>query len=188
VYITHRGLKKVFSKDKTLSKWQDRANEPELEAILLQRLMVRFGASKAQAENAMKEVGETPVNTSTNNALETAGTSSLRQMPDGNTVIVVNDAFDRAWRRAGLAIESAGLMLEDKDREQGIYFLRPIKLQNSWLERLKFWNWREQADKQYLVKVKDTGKASEISVSDQHGISSKVTNQLTEEIYKYINQ
>jgi len=188
VYITHRGREKVFSKDKTLSKWQTRANDPELEAVLLQRLMVRFGVSKTQAENAMADNGVTSANTSEDSALIVAGTSSLRQLPDGSTVIVVNDAFDRSWRRAGLAIESASLVLEDKDREQGIYFLRPIKLQNSWFERLKFWKWGDQADQQYLVKVKDGGVLCEVSVTDQDGVSNKVTNKLIEEIYKYINQ
>jgi len=188
VYITHRGREKVFSKDKTLSEWQARANEPALEAILLQRLMVRFGISKTQAANAMAENEGKTENQSVNSALEPVGTSSLRQISGGNNIIVVNDAFDRSWRRAGLAIESAGLMLEDKDREQGIYFLRPIKLQVSWLEKLKFWNWKEQTNKQYLVKVKDAGETCEVSVADEDGISNKVTNQLTEEIYKYINQ
>ena len=188
VYITHRGREKVFSKDKTLSKWQTRANDPELEAVLLQRLMVRFGVSKTQVENAMADNGVTSANTSEDSALIVAGTSSLRQLPDGSTVIVVNDAFDRSWRRAGLAIESASLVLEDKDREQGIYFLRPIKLQNSWFERLKFWKWGDQADQQYLVKVKDGGVLCEVSVTDQDGVSNKVTNKLLEEIYKYINQ
>jgi len=184
VYITHRGREKVFSKDKTLSKWQTRSNDPELEAVLLQRLMVRFGVSKTQAENAMAENGVA----SDDSALIVAGTSSLRQLSDGATVIVVNDAFDRSWRRAGLAIQSASLVLEDKDREQGIYFLRPIKLQTGWTEKLKFWKWGDQADQQYLVKVKDGGAVCEVSVTDQDGVSSKVTNQLTEEIYKYINQ
>ena len=188
VYITHRGREKVFSKDKTLSKWQTRANDPELEAVLLQRLMVRFGVSKTQAENAMADNGVMSANTSKDSALIVAGTSSLRQLPDGATVIVVNDAFDRSWRRAGLAIESASLVLEDKDREQGIYFLRPIKLQNSWFEWLKFWKWGDQADQQYLVKVKDGGVLCEVSVTDQDGVSNKVTNKLLEEIYKYINQ
>ena len=188
VYITHRGREEVFSKDKTLSKWQARANDPELEAIMLQRLMVQFGASETQAADEAAGIDTTTENTSEDSALKVAGTSSLRQLSDGTTVIVVNDAFDRSWRRAGLAIESASLALEDKDREQGVYFLRPIKLQTGWFEKVKFWKWGDQTDQQYQVKVKDGGAVCEVSVTDQDGVGSKVTNQLTEEIYKYINQ
>lgn len=186
VYITHRGREQVFSQDQTLSKWQARANDPELEAVILQRLMVRFGASEKQAASSMAVIEANKP--SADSSLEPAGTSSLREISGGNVIIVVNDAFDRSWRRAGLAIESAGLGLEDKDREQGIYFLRPVKIQSGWMEKLKFWKRSELANKRYRVKVKDGGESCEVAVTDQDGVSNSVTNQLTEEIYKYINQ
>ncbi|MFZ2542096.1 MAG: outer membrane protein assembly factor BamC [Gallionella sp.] len=189
VYITHRGIKQVFSEDKTSSEWRVRANDPEMEAIMLQRLMVRFGASEVQASSAVIQA-EVPVASSVpaSSTSEPAGTSSLREVSGGDLVIVVNDTFDRVWRRTGLAIESAGLGLEDKDRDMGTYFLRPIKVQSSWLDKLKFWKKSEYAEKSYRVYVKDGGAVCEVSVTDQHGASSKVTKQLTESIYKDINQ
>lgn len=189
VYITHYGREEVFSEDKSSSKWQARANDPELEAIMLQRLMVRFGVSETQAASA---VVATEVVASSNAAISSApeplGTSSLREVSGGNVIIVVNDAFDRSWRRAGLAIESAGLGVEDKDREKGTYYLRPVKVQSGWFEKLKFWKKSEQAGKGFRVNVKDGGVACEVSVTDQDGASTIVTKKLTEEIYKYINQ
>ena len=53
VHITHFGMVQVYSPDMTSSRWQPRAEDPELEAIMLQRLMVRFGASEAQAASAV---------------------------------------------------------------------------------------------------------------------------------------
>jgi len=188
VHITHRGIVEVFSEDKTTSQWRARANDPEMEAIMLQRLMVRFGASEAQAAsavvavNALAEPASAPVNTN-----EPVGTASLREITGGNVVIVVNDAFDRSWRRVGLAIESAGLGVEDKDREMGVYFLRPVKVQSGWLEKLKFWKRGEQAGKNYRVTIKKSDGACEVSVTNQDGASSKVTKQLTEAIFKNIN-
>ena len=189
VYITHHGKEEVFSEDKTTSKWQARAYEPEMEAIMLQRLMVRFGVGEAQATSAVAATGVMAAGSApTGSTPEPAGTSSLREVSGGNVIIVVNDAFDRSWRRAGLAIESAGLAVEDKDREKGIYFLRPVKVQSGWLDKLKFWKDSEDAGKGYRVNVKDGGAACEVSVTDQDGASNKVTKQLTEAIYKYINQ
>jgi outer membrane protein assembly factor BamC len=189
VYITHRGIEQVYTEDKSSSKWQPRPNEPELEAIMLQRLMVRFGASEAQAKEAVavaatKAVVSAPVGS----APEPAGTATLREVAGGNVIITVNDAFDRSWRRVGLAIESAELGVEDKDRQMGTYFLRPIKVQSSWTEKLKFWKQDDPAGKHYRVNVKDGGTACEVSVTDQDGASSNVTKRLTEEIYKHINQ
>jgi len=190
VYITHRGLEQVYTEDKTSSKWRPRANDPELEAIMLQRLMVRFGASEAQAkkEVAATEAKVAVVSATTTGAPEPAGTASLREISAGNVIIVVNDAFDRSWRRVGLAIESAELALEDKDRQMGTYFLRPLKVQSSWTEKLKFWKPSDSAGKHFRVNVKDGGTACEVSVTEQDGTTSDVTKKLTEEIYKHISQ
>jgi len=189
VYITHRGIEQVYTEDKSSSKWQPRPNEPELEAIMLQRLMVRFGASEAQAKEAVA-VAETKavVSAPAGSTPEPAGTATLREVSAGNVIITVNDAFDRTWRRVGLAIESAELGVEDKDRQMGTYFLRPIKVQSSWTEKLKFWKQSDPAGEHYRVNVKDGGTACEVSVTDQDGAGSNVTKRLTEEIYKHINQ
>jgi len=36
----------------------------------------------------------------------------------------LNEPFDRAWRRVGVAIDSAGFSLEDRDRSTGTYYIR----------------------------------------------------------------
>jgi len=187
VYITHRGIVQVYSEDMSTSKWQPRANDPELESIMLQRLMVRFGVGEAQAASAVAAAGVMAASGAANGAPEPVGSASLRETSGGNLMIFVNDAFDRSWRRAGLAIESAGLGVEDKDREKGTYFLRPVKIQGGWLDKLKFWKKSEQASS-YRVNVKVVGAACEVSVTDPDGASSKVTRQITEAIFKYINQ
>jgi outer membrane protein assembly factor BamC len=189
VYVTQRGVKEEFSAAKGTSQWVARANDPELEAIMLQRLMVRFGIREAQAASAVaatSAVAAVPA-AAPLTAPEPAGLASLRGISGGNTIIVVNDAFDRSWRKVGLAIESAGLALEDKDREKGIYYLRPVKLESGWLDKLKFWKSKEDTSRHYRVNVKDGGTSCEVSIVDQDGASNKVSKQMLEAIYKNIN-
>ena len=38
----------------------------------------------------------------------------------------VDDGFDRAWRRVGLALDRSGFTVEDRDRAQGLYFVRYV--------------------------------------------------------------
>ena len=38
----------------------------------------------------------------------------------------VDDDFDRAWRRVGLALDRSGFTVEDRDRAQGLYFVRYV--------------------------------------------------------------
>lgn len=177
VHITHHGKEEVLTADKNTSKWQTRPNDPELEAELLQRLMVRFGGSPVQAA-ALATPGATVA----------AGSASLLQVADGSSVIVVSDAFDKSWRRVGLAIERAGFAVEDKDREKGVYFLRTVKVEKGWMDKLKFWKDEENADARYRVTVKDEGAACVVSVTDQNGVSSDVTRERLDAIFKNINQ
>jgi outer membrane protein assembly factor BamC len=193
VYITHRGMEEVYSNDKKVSTWQARGNDPEKEAIMLQRLMVRFGVSEAKAADAVAAVGTVTAasavpaaSPSTASVPEPAGTASLREI-SGNTIIVVNDAFDRVWRKVGLAIESAGLAVEDKDREKGIYYLRPVKLESSWSERLKVWKGNEDT-RHYRVNIKDGGTSCEVSITDQNGASNKTSKQMLEVMFQDINK
>ena len=186
VYITHRGMTEVYAPDLTSSKWQARANDPELEAIMLQRLMVRFGASEAQAASAVAATGTSDTPGATISTTDPAGVASLREMSGGSVVIVMNDPFDRAWRKVGLAIEGSSLAIEDKDRDKGLYYLRPVKFERGWWDKLKFW--KAGADsKRYRVQVKDEGAACVVSVMDQDGTNSSVTKQMVETIYKNIN-
>ena len=195
VYITHRGIKEESSAAQGTSHWVARANDPELEAIMLQRLMVHFGVDKSKAASEVAAVSTTAaasavaaVSPAAPIASEPAGMASLREISGGNTIIVVNDAFDRSWRKVGLAIESAGLAVEDKDREKGTYYLRPVKLERGWLDALKFWKSNEDTTRRYRVNVKDGGTSCEVSIVDQDGASNKVSKQMLEAIYKNINQ
>ncbi len=116
------------------------------------------------------------------------GTATLQEIFDGSKIIVMNDAFDRSWRKVGLAIERAGLAVEDKDRVKGIYFLRPVKAESGWLNKLQFWKGSGDSNMRYRVNVKDGGTACEVSVTDQDGASDDATKQMIEAIYKNINQ
>ncbi len=195
VYISQRGMEEVFSNDKKVPTWQARGSDPEKEAIMLQRLMVRFGSSAARAADAvagqMAAASGVPATSAMTSpatvvAPEPAGTATLREI-SGNTVIVVNDAFDRTWRKVGLAIESAGLAVEDKDREKGTYYLRPVKLESSWSDKLKFWKSNEDT-KHYRVNIKDGGASCEVAIVDQNGASNKTSKQMLEAMFKNINK
>ena len=171
VYITHRGMEEVLSDDKSTSKWQARPADPEMEAVMLQRLMARFGG-EAQAAPASVP----------------SGTAALRQASDGSSIMVVNDAFDRSWRRVGLAIERAGFAVEDRDRTKGIYFLSPPKAESGWVDRLQFWKDSKGANTRYRVNIRDGGAICEVTVTDLNGASDVASRQILEAIYKNIDQ
>ena len=178
IYISHRGMIEVLDADKNTSRWQVRPNDPEMEAAMLQRLMLRFGDSETRQGGVSGAApGESGL-----------GAVRLYEASDGSSIIVVGDAFDRAWRRIGLAIERAGLSIEDKDRAKGIYFLRPPKAESGWLDKMQFWKDSKNTNMRYRVNIRDGGMGCEVSVTDQNGASDNASKEIVEVIYKNISQ
>ena len=78
--------------------------------------------------------------------------ASLGNDADGTLNLALNDPFDRAWRRVGLALDRVGFVVEDKDRSKGLFFVRysDVDLDDSpakkkgFLSSLKFWDNNEE--------------------------------------------
>ncbi|MCX7266041.1 MAG: outer membrane protein assembly factor BamC [Burkholderiales bacterium] len=118
ITITHRGMAEVYTntqKDSTV--WTPRAADPELEIEFLRRMMLRLGGSaEAATALAAKAAGASaPSGKATGVRVTT-----LNQLP----AIEIQDGFDRAWRRVGVAIDRTGFTVEDRDRAQGVFFVR----------------------------------------------------------------
>ena len=118
VYITHRGMVEVYSDQlKQQTVWQPREADPQLEAELLSRLMVKLGAKEEVAKVAAAAAATTPANTA-------ARARTIANAPAAS--LQVDDSFERAWRRVGLALDRSGFTVEDRDRSQGVYFIRYV--------------------------------------------------------------
>jgi outer membrane protein assembly factor BamC len=50
--------------------------------------------------------------------------AEIKKSSDGPQLLQVNEPFDRAWRRVGLALDRVGFTVEDRDRQNGLYFVR----------------------------------------------------------------
>ncbi|NBX00699.1 MAG: outer membrane protein assembly factor BamC [Methylophilaceae bacterium] len=111
-----------------------RADAEDLDAELLRRLMVRLGVEDQKSRSIM---ANSP----------TQLRASLNKATDGAITLAVNDEFDRAWRRVGLALDRVGFVVEDKNRSNGVYFVRYTdvdidtapKKKKGLLDNLKFW-------------------------------------------------
>jgi outer membrane protein assembly factor BamC len=115
IFISHRGVTEVYTKERSeQTVWQPRASDPELEAEFLRRLMVSLGSTPEQAKALVASPG------GVTKSVVSLGSS------EGHPVVNVAEGFDRAWRRVGLALDRTGFTVEDRDRKQGIYFVRYV--------------------------------------------------------------
>ncbi len=87
----------------------------------------------------------------------------------------VDDGFDRAWRRVGLALDRGGFTVEDRDRAQGVYFVRYVdpaqagKEQPGFLGRLFGSKNEVTGPLRYRVMVKGQGESSTVQVLNSQG-------------------
>ncbi len=162
VYVSHRGMMEVYtSQQKDQTAWQPRPSDPELEAELLQRLMVKLGA-KPEAAKAV--VAAAPAAPARARVLSGQAAASLE----------VDDGFDRAWRRVGLALDRSGFTVEDRDRTQGLYFVRYVDPAQAGKEDPGFFarlmgGGKVEGPARYRVSVKSEGERSTVRVLDATG-------------------
>ena len=117
IYISHRGMEEVYtSQAKDTTVWQPRPADPELEAEMLRRFMVRLGADEARAQGVLAEAQQKTQQTDRAQVQITGDEAHLQ----------VDESFDRAWRRVGLALDRVNFTVEDRDRAKGLYYVRYI--------------------------------------------------------------
>jgi outer membrane protein assembly factor BamC len=144
---------------------------------MLGRLLVKLGAPEqkpgtaiaaAATQAAAGKAGSAAIDLSRNAVLENSGAGPL----------TVNDGFDRAWRRVGLALDRVGFTVEDRDRSNGVYFVRYIDPDadqkgpgnESWVDKLAFWRSAPKVQPQYRIRVSDSGAGlSRVEVQNAQG-------------------
>jgi outer membrane protein assembly factor BamC len=142
IFISHRGAQEVYTSERReTTSWQGRANDPELEAELLARLMVALGSQDAPARSAIAAAVEGP-----------ARARLLAGQPAA--AIEVDDSFDRAWRRVGLALDRGGFTVEDRDRAGGIYFVRYVDPKSAGQDEPGFFGKLFGSDNKALTPVR----------------------------------
>jgi outer membrane protein assembly factor BamC len=165
IFISHRGAEEVLTGSaKETSVWTARPSDPGLEAEFLARLMVRLGAEETKAKAA---VANAPTLQARSKLLKTANGSSVQ----------VDESFDRAWRRVGLALDRVGFTVEDRDRSQGLYFVRYVdqnqdakdKESGGFFSKLFSSKDKDKKAARYRIFVKGSGDISDITVQNNDG-------------------
>jgi outer membrane protein assembly factor BamC len=178
IYISHRGMQEVYTnQQRDTTMWQPRPNDPQLEAEFLSRLMLRLGAKD---EGAIR----TAVAATNSTAAAPAATAAAAQPARARLVsggagaaMEVDEAFDRAWRRVGLALDRGGFTVEDRDRSAGLYYVRYVdpksagKDEPGFFSKLFGWDSKDASSalQRYRLSVKTTGNTTQVAVLNNQG-------------------
>src|SRR5690606_29530581 len=149
--------------DNTGFKWIEGKEDPGLNAAMLARLMVFLGTDIERAQTLVTQ------------AESGSGQPQVERPAEDQASLRLNESFDRAWRRVGVAIDSAGFSVDDRDRSAGDYFVRYLDTDTGTkIEQPNFFGRlfgsKGTAEAQiYRIHVADQGGASVVSVLDQAG-------------------
>ena len=201
VFISHRGMAEVYTNSQHENTiWQVRPSDPELEAEMLRRLQLRFAPATATAATT------TTATTTTTAAATPIATEPKAPPPPQNARLVKGDSpadskvlidepFDRAWRRVGLALDRGGFTVEDRDRTKGLYFVRyldpeyeaKIREQQGFFSKM-FGRDSKIDAQQFRILVAATTSGTDVTVQDKDGKAEagatgvKILAQITEQL------
>lgn len=167
IFISHRGMVEVYTterKDNTV--WQARPADPELEAEFLRRLMVKLGVSQEQSKAAVAAGARPSV--------------ARVETVNGQPTVIIDENFDRAWRRVGLALDRSGFTVEDRSRAEGTYFVRyvppdatPQARESGLFGRITGWfgsaDGSQPGPARYRIRVAAAGDRATVTVLDGNG-------------------
>ncbi len=92
----------------------------------------------------------------------------------GIRFILLNESFDRSWRKVGLALEHAGIAVGDVDRSKGVYFL-------------KTGDKDKKVDGMQLI-VRETDGISLVTVEQSAGINAGESMRILEALHQNLDK
>ncbi len=156
LFLTHTGMREnlvsgVGSTETDNTVWVPSGSDPELEAVMLQKLMAFMGTSE---ERAQQELGST------------AGTTSKRistlYTGSDSPYMAIHTDYARSWRLVGIALNRVGFTVEDRNRSGGDYYVRYNDPSDDvddsgWLSNLAFWSSSDEKGKSEVFVVNVSG-------------------------------
>lgn len=169
LFLTHRGMEEKLvenvSGEADTTYWTPRPNDPDIEAAMLRSLMIHLGVSKEQSEALLAQEEEAQPR------------SRLVKTPQLSE-LYIREAFPRAWRLTGIALDRVGFAVEDRDRSAGVYYVRYNQLdedkpkKEGFFSKLAFWRDDEVAideKVQYQVALDETDVETRVVVRNESG-------------------
>ena len=196
VFVSQKGMREALSgANNDTTKWEAKPNDPALEAEYLKRLMAALqradsraaggaaaddlsAASAAPSKAAKPDAAAAAAAVAARNATMTAQTSAAAAQTNAQatpTELTLDEPYDRAWLRVGIALDRSNFTVDDRDRARGMYFIRYVDPKDMSSDEQGFWSQvfhgrKEKVAKQYRLNVRAvTENQTRVAVVDDKG-------------------
>ncbi len=165
VFISHEHMVEVlYGVEKAEAKWERGPEDPGLNAAMLARLMVYLGEDVQKVREQMAQAEEQLLKPTVQNNVASDGT------------ITIDEPFEQAWRRVGLALDSGNFAVDDRNRSAGDFYVRYVdtdtgrKIEDPGLFSRLFGAKSQPAATQYRLNLKGEGDRTVVRVYDEQGV------------------
>ncbi len=195
IFVSHQGMIEAYRDDGSTQYrnqdavadtiWKPRPSDPELEAEMISLLLQHFGMEQQTAQAIVA------------NPAEQLTKAEFVTQTNGSKALAIQDAYDRAWRRTGLALERIGFVITDRDRTQGTYFVRHAETDidkeksEGFLSGLAFWSSKKEEAKkaaqlEYQVQLKQEPSRTLLTVKPKSEANQSIEQQLLDGLLKQL--
>ncbi|HTH75952.1 MAG TPA: outer membrane protein assembly factor BamC [Trinickia sp.] len=199
VFISQKGMREALTGvNNDSSSWEPKPNDPALELEYLKRLMSGLALADARGDSASiaaadiapgaasaaaatkpgKGNADEAAIAARNAAMSAQAAAPARQPANGqytSTELTLDESYDQAWARVGLALDRSNFTVEDRDSSKGLYSIRYVDPKDKSSDEQGFWSQvfhgrKEKVAKQYFVNVKAvTENQTRVAVVDDKG-------------------
>lgn len=198
VFISQKGMREALDGvNNDTTKWEAKPNDPALELEYLKRLMAGLALADARGDTAgpvAADIAPAPASAAATSksdkanaeaaavAARNAAISAQAQAPQSatsgqytSTELTLDESYEQAWARVGIALDRSNFTITDRDRNAGVYSIRYVDPKDKTSDEQGFWNQvfhgrKEKVAKQYRVNVKAvTENQTRVAVVDDKG-------------------
>jgi Uncharacterized lipoprotein len=169
VFVSHEQMIEKRSDSTDLVSWTPGKEDPGLNAAMLARMLVYLGTDVDRARTLVAQAEESRQRPAVQQVDRATGAE-----------LHVNEPFDRAWRRVGVALDSGGFTVDDRDRAAGDFYVRYLdtdtgekREQPNLLSRM-FGGRNMTQPEQFRVHLAEQGGSTVVTVLDAEG--NRTTN------------
>jgi outer membrane protein assembly factor BamC len=147
-------------------------DEYEINAEILRRLMTKLGMTDLEAEKVIA------------NPIEKKN-AELVENKRGN-YLLLNDPYDRSWRRLSLALDIIGFITEDKNRSEGIFYVKYKDLEidsakkksKGLINKLAFWKdddeEEERRKREEEERLNNSDESKEVKIVEDKSLTEEI--------------
>jgi outer membrane protein assembly factor BamC len=198
VFISQKGMREALDGvNNDTTKWEAKPNDPALELEYLKRLMAGLALADARGDTAgpvAADIAPAPASAAATSksgkadanaaavAARNAAISAQAQAPQSaasgqytSTELTLDESYEQAWARVGIALDRSNFTVTDSDRNAGVYAISYVDPKDKTSDEQGFWSQvfhgrKEKVAKQYRVNVKAvTENQTRVAVVDDKG-------------------